>query len=262
LAEIYFRKWGDAGQEALLLHPALASSEAWRGVAGYLSAEFKMTAIDLPGHGKSVDWDRTGDYHGQCCAAAAQFLDRPMHLIGHSFGATVALRLALESPEMVQTLTLIEPVFFAAAKGTPDYLQHETEFQPFVDAMQSGDSEHAARVFIRLWGAGATWDDLSAENRAYITARIDLIVAGSPAINDDNSAMLAKGRLETLSCPVLLMQGEKSPAVIDAINLVLSTKIPKTRSARIKGAGHMLPITHPRKTAVEIGDFIRSVTRV
>jgi lipase len=44
----------------------------------------------------------------------------PVHLIGHSFGATVALRLAIEAPERVASLTLIEPVLFAAAPDGPE----------------------------------------------------------------------------------------------------------------------------------------------
>jgi pimeloyl-ACP methyl ester carboxylesterase len=62
-------------------------------------------------HGKSPDWDGSGDFQDVSVAAALPFLDdAPMDLIGHSFGATLALRLAVAHPDRVRSLTMIEPV--------------------------------------------------------------------------------------------------------------------------------------------------------
>jgi pimeloyl-ACP methyl ester carboxylesterase len=72
--------------------------------------------FDLPGHGRSAPWAGT-DYHSDATAVAAALLHGPTHIIGHSFGATVALRLAVERPDLVSRVTLIEPVMFAAAGG-------------------------------------------------------------------------------------------------------------------------------------------------
>jgi pimeloyl-ACP methyl ester carboxylesterase len=80
-----------------------------------------MTAFDLPGHGQSADWDGHGDYGRRTAEVAATFYTEPLHLIGHSFGAVTALRLALAAPEGVRSLTLIEPVLFAAARGHPEW---------------------------------------------------------------------------------------------------------------------------------------------
>lgn len=241
---------------ALLLHCSLASSDAWRRVAEHLADDLTMTAPDLPGHGNSANWDGSGDYHKLCCEEAARFLTRRMHLIGHSFGATVALRLAVEQPDMVRSLTLIEPVFFAAAKGTAAYQQHESEFQPFVDAMRQGDKAAAARKFTELWDPGVEWERLPATLRDYLAARVDLIPASVPAIHDDNAALLQKGRLEAVLCPVLLIEGEQSPEIIFAVNDTLMARMPDVRRVRIKGVGHMAPITHPEQVATEISGFL------
>lgn len=256
MGNIYFQNWGGSMEQALLLHPALATSGIWRGVAKVLKADLSMTAIDLPGHGKSVDWDQNCDYHTQCTQAAAGFLKSPKHLIGHSFGATVALRLAVEQPEMIRSLTLIEPVLFASVRQTPDYDLHEIEFQPFIDLMQRGDREMAAQVFTQMWGSGEVWQDIPNAIRQYIVARIDLIVAGAGGINDDNSGVLNTGRLEGLDVPVLLLQGTQSPRVITAINDALADRLPNARQVRVNGAGHMLPVTHSQKVAQKIGNFI------
>lgn len=253
---LHHQSWGDGGQAALLLHCSLSSSDAWRGVAGHLADDLTMTAPDIPGHGKSADWDGTSDYHRLCSEAAAEFLTRPMHLIGHSFGATIALRLAVEQPDMVRSLTLIEPVFIAAAQGTVEYARHEAEFQPFLDAIERDDKETAARTFTEIWGTGGAWEELPIAARTYIMARVGLVPAAVPALYEDNAELLLQGRLEAVCCPVLLMEGGQAPTIISAINTALAARLPDNRRVRIKEAGHMVPITHPMQTATAIAGFL------
>ena len=71
---LFAQHWGKGRQDALMLHCSLASSEAWSGVAKRLTEQLTMTAVDLPGHGKSPDWDGTGDYHQICTGAVWQDL--------------------------------------------------------------------------------------------------------------------------------------------------------------------------------------------
>jgi pimeloyl-ACP methyl ester carboxylesterase len=215
-----------------------------------------MTGFDFRGHGKSVDWDGAGDYHAICTADAGEFLTNPMHLIGHSFGATVALRLALEWPDMVRSLTLIEPVFFAVARDTAAYADHTVEFQPFVDAMERGAHEAAAQAFTDVWGTGADWATMPAEMRAYVTKRIGLIPATVPTLYDDSAGMATDGRLEGLACPVLLVEGVQSPNIVAAINDALAARLSDVQRVVIKGAAHMAPITHSAQVAAAISEFL------
>ena len=184
------------------------------------------------------------------------FLKRPMHLIGHSFGATVALRLALERPDMVRSLTLIEPVFFAVARDTAAYADHTQEFQPFVDAMECGGHEAAAQAFTDVWGMGADWATMPAEMRAYLTKRIGLIPVTVPTLYDDSAGMAAAGRLEGLACPVLLVEGAGSPGIVAAINDALAARLPDVQRVKVEGASHMVPITHSAQVAAAISGFL------
>lgn len=253
---IYSQTWGTGPQKALLLHCSLASSDAWRGMAAYLGDDLSMTGIDFPGHGRSPDWDGQGDYHVHCTDAAAAALVEPMHLIGHSLGATVALRLAVERPELVTSLTLIEPVFFAAAKGTAALQDHLDETVAFTQACLQNRHADAARIFTEGWGTGASWDDLPATMRQSFADRIRLVGATEGALYQDNAAVVAEGRIEAISCPVLLLEGDQSPEIIAAINGVLKARLARVKQARISGAGHMLPITHPGKVAAQIAAFL------
>lgn len=254
---VYSQVWGSGPQHALMLHCTLGASGAWRGVAGQLGDELTMTGFDMRGHGRSKNWDGTSDYHSVSTADANRFLTQPMHLIGHSFGATLALRLALEHPEMVLSLTMIEPVLTSAVVDTKAYAEYQLSFQPIADALQRGDNEAAAKAFSRDWGTGAEWSGLPAEMRAYMATRIGFISAAEPAVNQDNAGMMAAGRLEAMDCPVLLMKGGNSPDIITEINDALHTRLPNATQVSIKGASHMAPVTHSPLVATAIAKFLQ-----
>lgn len=249
------RHWGQGGDPALLLHCSLAHSGAWDGVARALSDRLRLTAPDLVGHGRGPARDPARDYHDHCTEVALAYLPTaPCHLIGHSFGATVALRLALDHPERIATLTLIEPVLFAAARGGPDWAAHVAAMAGIGPLLAAGDAVGAARDFLAQWGGGGPLDAMPSAQRAYMIDRIWVIPASAPALEEDSSLLLP--RLGQLTCPVLLIEGETSPPVIAEIQSALASAIPQARSAVIPGAGHMAPITHPAEVAGAIAAFL------
>jgi lipase len=255
---------GRGRRRALMLHCSLAHSGAWSGLAARLGQQLSMTAFDLPGHGRSGDWDGTADLHALSTAIAGVLAAElagpaaPVELIGHSFGATVALRLALERPGLVRGLTLIEPVLFAAARdAAPEvFAATATAFAPVYALCAKGEHAAAARAFLRIWGNGQRWDDLPPAQRAYATRRIAMIPATDAALSQDAAGLLRPGRLEALDRPVLLISGGSSPPIIAAIACELTRRLPQARSATVPGAGHMVPITHPGPVAEAILDFL------
>ena len=201
----------------------------------------QATLFDLPGHGQSDDWDGKTPYQAQAANIAAGLCDGPTHVVGHSYGATVALRLAVERPELVSGLTLIEPVFFAAARGTEGYAAHIRSFQPFVAAMLQGDEAKAAEVFNEIWSE-TSWSGIPMPVRTYLENRIHLVVASNPEIDEDHDGIVSPARLSQVDVPVTLIRGAQTQPVIAAIHDHLVTHLPDATDHVIKGAGHMLPI--------------------
>lgn len=237
----------------LALHCSLAHGGAFTALAQNLPGH-SLTAPDLIGHGKAPNWDGSADYHAAVTAQALAAISEPLDLIGHSFGGTVALRLAIEHPHLVRSLTLIEPVFFAAARAVhdPAWDSFIADHQQFGALVASGDKTAAARQFHAIWGGDAGFDSLPARMQTYMADRIHLITAPWNVLLDDTPGLLAKGRLEALAVPVLLMQGDQSPPIINAITQALMARIPQAKSVKIKGTGHMLPITHAGEVAAHI----------
>ena len=246
---VFAQVFGNGPRRALALHCSLARSSAWAGMAARLADRVTMTAIDLPGHGASPDWDGVEDYTGLCARVGAGFIDAPLDLIGHSGGAVAALQIAIARPETVRTLTLVEPVLFAAAEGTAEGAAHAKAMAPVWLREKAGDREGAAAIFTGLWGTGKGWGQLDPRQRQYISDRIHLIGAGMPGLLLDNGNILGKGRLERLAMPVMLITGAASPPVVHVIAERIAARLPDVGVAEVPGAGHMLPITHPDQVA-------------
>lgn len=242
----YWTSFGQGPRDALMIHCSLAHSGAWGALARHLSGALTMTAFDMPGHGRSGAWDARDEYQRVSTDIAATFCNGPVDVVGHSFGATVALRLAVEHPHLVRSIVLIEPVFFAVAlRNNPAMqMQHAQMFQGFSDAMAQGDTHAAAQAFTDIWGDGTPWADVPAAQRDMLAAQIHLIEAGGTALHDDPGGMLKAGVLEALTQSVLLIEGSASPRIIPAIHNGLAARIPQAQRVVVAGAGHMAPITH------------------
>lgn len=256
----YWTTFGQGPRQALMIHCALAHSSSWGRVARGLSGFLTMTAFDTPGHGRSDRWDGRDEIQKATAEIAASFFDHPADVIGHSFGATVALRLAVMRPDLVRTLTLIEPVFFAVAlRDKPDLAAafHAQE-EPFAAALERGDMLAAAENFTRMWGDGSPWGAIPKSVQSALADQMYLIAASRDALHDDVGGMLSSGVLESLNVPVLFVEGSASPDIISIIGDGLAARLPNLTRAMIMGAGHMAPVSHADQVAAEILRFLRA----
>ena len=213
-----------------------------------LGPGFRCSAPDILGHGKAPDIDLARDLHDQCYEAILPHLpDGRFDAVGHSFGATLALRLAEEFPDRIRSLTLVEPVIFAAAKGSGAFLAHLSRMADYARAEASGNKEATTRAFLDVWGNGTTFEDVPPAQKAYAMKRIDLIKASEPALFEDSANLVP--RLMNVSAPMLLVEGGESPPIIAAILDRIERDCPDTTRISVPGAGHMVPITHPEPVA-------------
>ena len=95
----------------LFIHGSLSSGRMWAGYEAALAPRVS-SAIDLPGYGQAPALTEVGSCRLTDIVRTIRPALRarmPVHVVAHSFGGAVALRLAIESPSLVRTLTLIEP---------------------------------------------------------------------------------------------------------------------------------------------------------
>ncbi|MBA4492678.1 alpha/beta fold hydrolase [Paracoccus sp. S1E-3] len=239
---------GAPDRPALALHCMMGSSNAWTPMAGHLDGQVDLRAFDNPGHGRSPDWQPEGgiDLHTFVTRHAAGKIDRPLDLIGHSFGATIALRIAVGAPEAVRSLTLIEPVLFAAAPA-PSRQAEDARLAPFAAA---NDIDGMIGQFMSDWGApgaGAIPDDPARADR--LRKQMRLVMETNAFLMEDRADILREGGLEGIEAPVMLISGAESPPIIHEIAEALAARLPDVGRATVPGAGHMLPLTHAQAVA-------------
>ena len=262
---VHRRTFGSGPHPVVAIHCSLAHSGAWRGLAAALGSAVTLHAFDLPNHGNSGDWDGTGDMHDAATAMARAVLDDlgdvPVDVIGHSFGATVALRLAVETPARLRRAILYEPVFFAAAiADAPEFAATYADADAErATAYAEGRLEDAARAFNRHWAGPGTWRALPARTRAYMAARIGFVHHSTPFLIDDSAGLLQPGRLGAAQLPILLMRGAHS-ALAAKVNGAIARRLPLVTEVTVPGVGHMAPVTDPAPIAAHVRDFFGLVS--
>lgn len=254
--DVHVRTFGHGPRKVLALHCTIAHSGAWRAIAKVMDNDATFVCPDMLSHGRSPDWDRQGDFQDRSVAAVEPLLTEPMDIVGHSFGATVALRLAVAHPEKVRSLTMIEPVYFAVAlqddPATVD--DHDAAAVEFRAAMEAGDEAVGARLFNRMWTTedSPRWPDLPESTRAAMVRGVHIVPASHNSLYLDRPGMLKPGILDRVTMPTLLLRGTDTQAAIGVVNDGLARRLPNAENVVIDGAGHMLPISHPLEAAAEL----------
>ncbi|MEZ5752648.1 MAG: alpha/beta hydrolase [Paracoccaceae bacterium] len=212
-------------------------------------------AFDMPGHGRSPMPEQIGDFHAQVATIVGDLVTRPSLMVGHSFGAASMLRHALHHPETVTGLVLIEPVFFAVARGEPEFDPYVEQEKPLHDAVMGADLEAAARAFLALNPGSPDFDALPPQAQAMMAAQMRLVTATLDGLFGDSGGLLEPGVMEGFDKPVLLMLGSGTTPIFHATVRRLAQCLPRAEVVTIAGAGHMVPISHATQTAAAIGDW-------
>ena len=111
---VHFRESG-SGTYVICIHSSASSSSQWRTLMASLSEKYHAVAVDLYGYGKSPDWPAVNDVRlTDEIALIEPILSQAgrFHLVGHSYGALISLKIALDNPDHVASLTMYEPTAF------------------------------------------------------------------------------------------------------------------------------------------------------
>jgi len=241
-----------SGETVLLLHSSASSSAQWRSLAEALRISRRVLAPDLYGYGETDQWPDDAPLRLTDEAALADSVlagcPRPIHLIGHSYGGAVGLRFAVERPERLLSLTLIEPVAFhllrAAPRGSADHdlFREVAEIAAAIaDAAASGDDRGGMAKFIDYWNGAGAWMHMTPALQAALMRRTPKVALDFLATMTEPTPLAAYRRL---AVPTLVLAGSASPMPARRIAEIVANSLPAGRLQTIDGAGHMLPLTH------------------
>jgi len=252
-----------AGEPVVLLHTTGASSGQWRRLAAELSERFRVIAPDLCGYGGSSAWQGEGEIslaaEAGLVAALIERLDCPVHLVGHSFGGAVALRLVQARPEPVRSLVLIEPVAFHLLRaGDAIDAQALAEISAVADgvarAVACGDFQGGFGRFVDYWSGEGAWAAIPADKRAAMAPRLGKVALDFWSALNDPARL---GDLADLDVPALVIRGGTSPLPVRRIAWHLGRTLLDARLETIENAGHMAPLTHPAEVNALVAQHLR-----
>ena len=239
------------GPVMLLLHGTGSSSHSWRDLFSALSQHFKVIAPDLPGHGftqspSSKNYSLSG--MARSVAALLKTLNaKPAMIVGHSAGAAIAIRMALDGLASPATIVGINaallpyhgsasPIYSGIAK-----LMNLTPIVPWAIAMHASIGNGVERVLD--------------ETGSQIDARGMLLyrrLAGNPGHVSAALRMMANWDLATLErelpkldTPLHLLVGSKDRAVPPKSAFDIRRRASRARITTLPGLGHLAHEENP-----------------
>jgi pimeloyl-ACP methyl ester carboxylesterase len=207
------------------------------------------------GGSSPVDGPMPVSAHASDCRALLGALGvEKAHVVGHSYGGSVALQLAIDAPDVVATLALFEPGLLAVPSG-PQFFE---VVGPIAERYGAGDRVGAVHAFFAA-GGGPDWRShvestvpgglQQAENDAATLFESDLPSVGAWEFGAEEAAKIRQ--------PVLYVLGSDSVPLFGEGRDLLHAWLPRTEDAVLAGATHMLQVVRPLEAAAALADFLK-----
>jgi len=193
-------------------------------------------------------------------ADAAALLERlgvsRAHVAGHSSGAAVAAQLALDHPETVHTLALLELSLLSMPAGEAFFQQAGPAFEAYA----SGDHEGALAIFMSVV-SGLEWPACRAVVERQVPGAVDQAIKDAdtffgielPALGEWSFAAEEASAIEQ---PVLSVRGARTQPLWVEVADFLRSSLPHVEDCTVDGVGHLLHIERPEPVARAIASFL------
>ena len=272
---LHIRNWGGEGSPVVLLHGLASTCRIWDFVAPLLASDFAVIAVDQRGHGDSGKPEQGYDFasvSGDVAALlAGRGIERPV-LVGHSWGADVALELAVAQPELLQGIVFVDG-------GTIDASARYDTLEDALAQMAPPDfTGVTVEQFLSRVRSGGQWATLIAQHGP---AAEEIILGNFETLDDgtiraklsrDNHLRIIRALWEhhprelypQVTCPVLMMPARQRENP-DAYERTLARSesiaaaerlLPRSKTVWLEDSIHDVPVQHPELVAEIIREHI------
>jgi len=234
------------GPDVVLVHGLGSTAQHWLPVARLLARKYRVTLVDLPGHGLSPMPEPFS--LERAVAGLDQVLARstrgPVILVGHSLGGLVAAAEALEHPERVRGLVLVETALRPQLRGADrDSLlaRLDREYDQVLRTSYLAMGRDSAQG-AQLYAEAAKLEPDMVKSWVRLAAIADL----SGQMRKLQPMLLA------VLAPHSWEPGESWSRAAAALGY---GRVPEVRPVRIEGCGHFIMLDRPEELAETIGRF-------
>jgi 3-oxoadipate enol-lactonase len=247
-----------AGEPVVLIHWGVGSSWAQPLLDEPALADYRLLTYDRAGYGASGRPEvalSIADHARQCALLMGDVGIEPAHVVGHSSSATIALQLALDFPDAVQTVVSME-----AARPVPQtQLQAEfvrTFIVPAVERYRAGDTPGAVDTFFRgVFGEGYRpvldaglpdgFDRAVAEADTFFGQELPALQQW--AFTEDDARRISQ--------PVLLLLGENTTPTFPERRELLLSWLPNAEPLEVANVRHLLHVEQAAAVAEALAAF-------
>ncbi|MGQ0591629.1 MAG: alpha/beta fold hydrolase [Gammaproteobacteria bacterium] len=236
----------------IALHAGIGSAQEWRSLGERLRFAYRVLAPDLYGYATSGDTPLSLDAEAALIEPLIDAFRGPVYLVGHDYGAAVALKLAQRHGERVAGLVLYEPAAFGLlADPTSDHAALEILVLRRVLGryLDAGDWFRAALRYVDHCSGADAWGRLSIPQRATIASRMPELCARLDAALADP---MPPSGYAGIDVPVLLLSSARSRVSAARI----AQRLARAEWHKVDGAGLEGIDSHPEAVEREIEDFL------
>jgi pimeloyl-ACP methyl ester carboxylesterase len=250
-ANLYYKEVGQ-GPAILLIHGSGANADLWGRTFEDLAQGHRVIAYDRRGFHHSQH-PPVRDYHQHGEDAASMLVKltaSPATVVGWSGGGITALDLAINHPDLISSLVLIEPPLHAKAHMT---MQMARAFIKTQMLRRLASPQAATRTFLR-WASsyttgGCAFDRMPPEMQQ---AMLDTAEATLGDLDAGTGEHISLDQVAAIPVPIFCLQGELSPSAFANATRRLIAAHPGARLTVFPGAGHALSFDRPV-------EFVRAV---
>lgn len=236
------------GVPILLVHGSLSDFNMWSAQMDALARNHRVIALSRRYHWPTVLKEDPKDYtlqlHTNDLAAFIRALNLgPVHLVGQSYGGFICAHVAKDHPELIRTLTLIEPPIFSLLPPRP-------EPPPFITAALSlfakGEDVSAVKSFISVVHGPGSFERFPPEIQKHMLLNAREMRAELRMPPDRHLPAFTCDDARRIKAPMLLVKGAKSPDFLHAILDQLHTCVPSSSEIEIPNASHGVQFENPQ----------------
>jgi pimeloyl-ACP methyl ester carboxylesterase len=253
---IAFRRAGQ-GPPLVLLHGAVSDSRVWRVELDAFADEFDVVAWDAPGCGGSSDPPegfRMSDFADCLEGLIGELgLERP-HVLGHSWGTTLALQLAAQAPATVRSLVLVGAYAGWAGSLAPEEVARRLAFAlAAAESVESGGWDPTSMPGL--------FSDVMPADRAeeLVSIMSDIRSSGTRAMAHALAEADLRPALGGLTVPTLLVNGDVDLRSPVDVARELEASIPRATLCVLPGLGHECSMEDAEAFAAAVLPFLRAV---
>jgi len=246
------------GTPVILLHSSLSSAKQWQPLVKLLEPKFLVINIDILGYGRAEKTSNEQNYNfdeeviriEKALAIVAN--NQSFHLVGHSCGGAIALKLAVEKPKRVLSISLFEPVAFHLLEQGSNVREIADGFAHKVDI---DDKYQAAEIFTNFWNKDGFFRALPQKMQGLMARDMPMVSLNFKGLTSETYSLKD---LSAIACRSLIMTGDFSPELSHFLSNSIAVSLPNVEHASFP-TGHMGPVSHSLLIHPFIADFILKV---